>query len=189
MIVFLLFFIAYSLCVFLISNVYALIGFSVFNLLLLIIFKINVLKTLKNLYKILFFAIFVFLFNLIFDSVQESAIVAWKILIVTNFAFIFSNVFSPVQIANGVSQMLYPLKLFKVNTDNMVIVIVIALNFIPIIMGEIKTLKQNLRARNVKFNLKTLFTKSHVILTLYFASLLKKAEDLEMVLLSRNYQA
>ncbi len=189
MIVFLLFFIAYSLCVFLISNIYALIGFSAFNLLLLVIFRINVLKTLKNLYKILFFAVFVFLFNLIFDDVVSSAIVGWKILIVTNFAFIFSNIFSPVQIATGISQMLFPLKLFKVNTDNMVIVIVIALNFVPIILSEIKTLKQNLRVRNVKMNLKTIFTKSHVILTLYFASLLKKTEDLETVLLSRNYKA
>ncbi len=189
MIVFLLFFIAYSLCVFLISNIYALVGFSAFNLLLLVVFRINVLKTLKNLYKILFFAVFVFLFNLIFDDVVSSAIVGWKILIVTNFAFIFSNIFSPVQIANGVSQLFFPLKLFKVNTDNLVIVVVIALNFVPIILSEIKTLKQNLRARNVRLNLQTIFTKSHVILTLYFASLLKKTEDLETVLLSRNYKA
>lgn len=183
-----LFFIAYSLTIFLVSNIYALVGFTAFNLLLLIIFRINALKTLKNLYKIAFFAIFVFLFNLIFDSVVTSAIVGWKILIVTNFAFIFSSVYSPVQIANGIGQLLYPLRLLKVNTDNLVIVIVIALNFIPIIIQEIKTLKDSLRARNVKLNFKTLFTKSHIILPLYFAGLLKKVDDLEVALLSRNYR-
>ena len=187
--IFILFFIAYSLTIFLASNIYALVGFTVFNILLLIIFRINALKVLKNLYKSAFFAIFVFLFNLIFDNVVASAIVGWKILIVSNFAFIFSSIYSPVQIANGIGQLLYPLKIFKIKTDNLVIVIVIALNFIPIIIREIKTLKDSLRARNVKLNLKTLFTKSHVILPLYFAGLLKKVDDLEIVLLSRNYRA
>ena len=189
MILFLLLFIAYSFCVFLMSNIYVLIAFSVFNLIMLFVFRINALKTLKNLYKISFFALFVFLFNLIFDSLAASAIVGWKILIVTNFTFIFSNIFSPVQIANGISQLLFPLKLFKVNTDNLVIIIVVALNFVPILANEIKTLKENLKARNVRFNLKTLFTKSHIILTLYFAGILKRAEELESVLIARNYQA
>ena len=189
MIFFILFFIAYSLCVFLIPNIYILLGFATFNLLMLIIFRVNIIKTLKNLYKILFFAAFVFLFNLIFDSVLSSLIVGFKILIVTNFAFIFSYIFSRTQIATGIGQLLYPLKLFKINTDNLVIVIVIALNFIPILAEEIKTLKCNLKIRNIKLNLKTLFTKSHIILTMFFAGLLKKADDLETVLLTRNYQA
>ena len=189
MIVFILFFLAYSCCAFLISNNTVLLGFTLFNLLLLAIFRVNLWKTLKNLGGILCFTTIVFLFNLIFDDVISSLIVAWKILLVTNFSFIFSSIFSPVQIANGVSQLLFPLKLFKVKTDNLVIMIVIALNFIPIIAQEIKTLKQNLKSRNVPLNLKTILTKSHLILTLYFASLLKKTEDLEIVLKTRNYQA
>lgn len=189
MIVFILFFISYSLSAFLISNIWVLCGFSIFNLFLMLIFKINAWKALSNLFKISIFALFVFLFNLIFDDVISSAVVAWKILIVANFAFTFSSVFGPTQIATGLGQLLFPLKIFKVNTDNLVIMIVIALNFIPIIMQEIKSLNANLKARNVRLNFKTIFTKSHVILTLYFASLIKKTEELETALLSRSFKA
>lgn len=182
-----IFFIAYSLATFLINNVWVLLGFTIFNLLLLIIFRISPLKTLKNLWRIFWFTAFVFVFNIIFDTITASLITAWKIVIVTNFAFIFSTAMSPANMATGFSQLFYPLKLFKVNVDDFSLMFVIAFNFINIFSEELRTLQKSLKARHFKLNLKTFFKQGHVILLMFFANIFKKVDSLEMSLKARGY--
>ena len=186
MIFLILFFIAYSLAVFLINNLFVLISFTIFNIILMLIFKIKFKKIVKNILNILIFTIFVFLFNLIFSPILDCLMLAWKIIIVTNFAFIFSSVISKTKLAEGLSKLLYPLKIFKVNPDEIAIMLLIALNFINIIQNEIKTLKLSLKARNIKFNLKTFFTKSHIIFILFFANLFKRVNVIEKSLILRG---
>lgn len=187
MVIFILFFIAYSLAAFLINNVWVLLGFTVFNLVLLFAFRINFKKLLKNLWRIFWFSLIVFVFNIIFDTLINSLIVVWKIVIVTNFAFIFSQAMSPANMAVGFSQLFFPLKLFKVNVQEIALMFVIAFNFIEILSQEIKTLKMSLKARKFNLGFKTIFTKLHVILLMFFANLFKRVNTLEMSLKARGY--
>lgn len=182
-----LFFIAYSLAIFLINNVYVLLGALIFNILLIIIFRIKLLAVLKNLLKISIFILIVFAFNLIFDSLINSLIVCAKIVLVCNFSFIISKTLSTVKIAEGISYLLYPLKLFKVDINQISLMIVIALNFVSILSREAKNLKSALKARNVNLNLKTLFTKSHTIFIMFFANILKRVDMLELSLRSKGF--
>ncbi len=186
MFIFILLFIAFSLFIFITNNIYVLVGFTISNILLHFIFKISPKKALKNLFKIFFLIIILFLFNLIFDNLINSLIVSYKVLIVANGAFIFSKVITPTRLANGFKQLFLPLKLFKVDTNNLALMLTIALNFIPIISYDITTLKQTLKARNVKLNLKTLFTQSHLLFVMFFANLFKRVDDLELVIRARG---
>ena len=186
MFIFILLFIAFSLFIFITNNIYVLVGFTISNILLHFIFKISPKKALKNLFKIFFLIIIIFLFNLIFDNLINSLIVSYKVLIVANGAFIFSKVITPTRLANGFKQLFLPLKLFKVDTNNLALMLTIALNFIPIISYDITTLKQTLKARNVKLNLKTLFTQSHLLFVMFFANLFKRVDDLELVIRARG---
>lgn len=186
MFLFILLFITFSLFIFITNNIYVLVGFTISNILLHFIFKISPKKALKNLFKIFFLIIIIFLFNLIFDNLINSLIVSYKVLIVANGAFIFSKVITPTRLANGFKQLFLPLKLFKVDTNNLALMLTIALNFIPIISYDITTLKQTLKARNVKLNLKTLFTQSHLLFVMFFANLFKRVDDLELVIRARG---
>mgnify|MGYP004681884173 FL=1 len=186
MFIFILLFIVFSLFIFITNNIYVLVGFTISNILLHFIFKISPKKALKNLFKIFFLIIIIFLFNLIFDNLINSLIVSYKVLIVANGAFIFSKVITPTRLANGFKQLFLPLKLFKVDTNNLALMLTIALNFIPIISYDITTLKQTLKARNVKLNLKTLFTQSHLLFVMFFANLFKRVDDLELVIRARG---
>ena len=187
MVLFILFFIIYSLLAFLFSNVWVLLGFTLFNVTLLFAFRIPFKALIKNLWRIFWFALFVFLFNLIFDDVISCLIIVWKIAIVANFSFIFSKAMSPTNMAIGFAQLFYPLKLFKVNVNEFSLMFVIAFNFIEIFSIEIKNLKLSLAARNFKFNFKSLFTKLHVILIMLFANIFKRVNSLEMALRVRGY--
>lgn len=186
MFIFIILFIAFSIFIFLTNNIFVLIGFTISNIILHFVFKISLKKALINLFKIFFLLLIIFLFNLIFDNLVNSLIVAYKVLIVANGAFIFSSVMSPTKLASAFNQLFLPLKIFKVDTNNLSLMLVIALNFIPIISYDINTLKQTLKARNVKLNLKTLFTQSHLIFIMFFANLFKRVDDLELVIKARG---
>lgn len=182
-----LFILAYSVVAFIIPNIYWLIGFSAFNLLLCFIFRTGFVRTLKNLLHISVFALIIFLFNLIFDDAISSLIVAWRLVIVANFAFIFAKAFSPAMIATGISQLLFPLKLFKVDTNSLSLMIVIALEFIPILSVSAKNLRQTLKVRGFKFNLPNLFKQGHVVFTLFFSELFKRVDYIENSLRVRGF--
>lgn len=182
-----LFFIAYSLAVFLLDNLFVLLAALIFNLTLIMMFRIKLLSVLKNLWAIFVFVLIVFVFNLIFDSMIGSLVTCAKILLVCNFSFIVSKVLSPVKIAEGISILLYPLKLFGADINQISLMIVIALNFVNILANEAKNLKLALRAKNVNLNLKTLFTKSHVIFVMFLANILKRVDMLELSLKSKGF--
>ena len=187
MVIFILFFIAYSLAAFIINNIWVLLGFTLFNVVLLISFRIKFIKILKNLWRIFWFSAIVFAFNVIFDSVIASLIVVWKIVIVTNFAFILSQTMSPANMATGFAQLFYPLKLLKVDVQEIALMFVIAFNFIEIFSQELRTLKMCLKARKFNIGFKTIFTKLHIILLMFFANLFKRVSSLEMSLKVRGY--
>ncbi len=188
MFVFILFFIAYSLTAFLVQNLWVLLGFTMFNILLMICFKISILKILKSFNRAFWFALFVFLFNLIFDSVLNSLVIAWRILIVFNFSFIFSKAMPPAKMAVAFGQLFLPLKIFKVNTKNLSLMFVIIFNFIEIFSEDLKTLKNSLKARNFRFTPMNLIKQGHVILLMFFANLFKRVDSLEASLIARGYE-
>lgn len=187
MVFFIIFFIIYSILVFVMNNVWVLLGFTLFNVALHFVFKIKFKRVLKNLWRVFWFTAIVFAFNLIFDTLTASLIVAWKIVIVTNFSFIFSQAMSPANMATGFAQLFFPLKLFKVDVNEFALMFVIAFNFIEIFSQELKTLKMNLKARHFNLGFKTIFTKLHIILLMFFANLFKRVDSLEMSLKARGY--
>lgn len=181
------FFVGYSCLVFVIDNLYFLLVCIVFHTVMAFVLRVNWRRLFKNLGKCWLFALFVVLFNLIFDSWLASLIIGLKILIITNFAFLFRYRISNTKLANGLAMLFYPLKVFKVNVDNIALMLVIALNFINILGREIIELKEHLKSRNIKLNLPTYFTKTHLIFTMFFAGLLKRVLVLESALNARGY--
>ena len=182
-----IFFVGYSCLVFVVDNLYFLLGCIIFHTVLAFALRVSLRKLLKNLGKCWLFALFVVLFNFIFDNWLVSLIIGVKILIVTNFAFLFRYRISHTNLANGLAMLFYPLKIFKVNVDNLALMLVIALNFISILGRELIELKDHLRSRNIKLSLNTFFTKTHLIFTMFFAGLLNRVISLENALIARGY--
>lgn len=184
-----LLFVAFSLYMFLTGSLWVLLAFTISNFVLVAVFKLNFYKMFKYFLKSLIFVGMVFAFNLIFDSFVASLIVAWRLTIVTLGAFVFSGVVTPNRLSEGFCQLLYPLKIFKVNINDVSLMLVVAFNFIPIISRDVTSLKQTLKARNVKLNLKTFFTQSHLLFIMFFAGIFKRVDELEQVVLARGYKA
>lgn len=182
-----LFLFVFSCGVFFVPNWIWLVSLTGFDLLLWLIFCKYLPKLLKMTFKFLFFATFVFLINLIFDDVISSLIVAWRLLIVFCFVAVFSKIFTPTMLATGFSQLLFPLKIFKVDTEALSLSIVIAISFLPILSASAASLSKSLKARGFRFNIKTAFSEGHIILMAFFSELFKRVDTIELSFRARGY--
>lgn len=188
MILAILFFIAYSCVCFFAPNIFWLYGFIAFNLILSLIFYKRPIQTLKSFIKILIFSAFIFLINFAFRQHWfDCLIIGLKVLTVAYFSVLFNKIFNPTQIADGISQLLFPLKLFRVDTEAISLVIVIALSFISVLSRSANSLSKTLKARGFRFNLKNIFTQGHMIFICYFTEIFKRVDSIELAFRVRGY--
>lgn len=187
MILAILFFIAFSCGVFFVPNWIWLAAISGFDLLLWLIFAKHIPKMLKNALKMSIFAILIFLLNLIFYDVISSLIIAWKLMIVCCFVLVFGKAFSKTQIAAGFSQLFYPLKIFKVDTEALSLTVTLALSFLPVLAASARALTKSLKARGFKLNLRSAFSQPHIILMVFFSDIFRRIDTIELTFRSRGY--
>ena len=92
-----------------------------------------------------------------------------------------------MQIAKAIQTMLFPLKWFGVNTNNIGIMVSIAITFIPIIKQEIQNIKYSLMSKGFDMRLRNTITHINYIMVPLVYSLLKKVRDIEEALKSKAY--
>lgn len=99
---------------------------------------------------------------------------------------------SPNQISKALESLLRPLKIFKINVQEIAVTITISLRFLPILFEETENIYNAQLVRGAKFNDKNLIIKLKayvaVIIPLFISSL-KKANDLAISMESRSYDS
>ncbi len=86
-------------------------------------------------------------------------------------------------ISETIKTLCSPLKFFKVNIDDIGLLISISLSMIPILKKELYEVKDACKAKNISFN----FKNSKYILSKFFISLIRKVNQIEEALVSRGY--
>ncbi len=183
----LLFFFIYSMSLFLIDNIYILLSIFLFNIVISLIVKVPFKKHIIAIKNNLLFIIFIFICNIIFSNINESIKVCIRLFLTIDFTYIMSVYFDPTKIRTGFKYMFYPLKLFKVDIDNITLVIAITLAFIPILIDEAKMIKLSLKSKGLDFNFRTLITKPHIYLITYLNNLFDRIDELEKTMIIKAY--
>lgn len=184
---FLILFFFYSLFVFIINDYFILSIIFIFNLILSIGLKVNLLKHIKTLISSLKFILFIFLCNVIFLDLNESIITSFKLFLVIDLTFIVSSIFNTNNISRGFYYLFYPLKLFKINIDNLVLIISIALAFIPILIDEVSMIKTSLISKGFEFNIKNVLLRPHIFLLTFMNGIFDRINELEKSLMLKAY--
>ena len=149
-------FLVYVIAIFLIDNYVFFIVALLFNMLIIINFRLNFRKVFNNLVGVSFFALFTFVVNLIVLTPFEAFFIAVKLLLVCNVTYIFSKIFTPFKMIEALEKLLYPAQAVGVESRNIGILICIAISFIPIFKEEMTDLVNNI--------FKTITTQSGKIL-------------------------
>ena len=99
---------------------------------------------------------------------------------------------SPNQISKALESILSPLKIFKINVQEVAVTITISLRFLPILFEEAENIYNAQLVRGAKFHDKNLIVKLKAYLAVIaplFISALKKANDLAISMESRSYDS
>jgi len=158
---------------------------------------------LGNLRVFLWLFVFVFVVHLLYNSqtktfpnltaegLNNGVIFSLRLAVFIFCALILSLTTPAVELADGLLKPLSPLKRLKFPIEELSLMMMIALRFIPLLVEEAFTLKKAQQARGADFE-GNLFKRSRKLIVLLlplFISSLRKAEDLSFALDARGFRS
>lgn len=97
---------------------------------------------------------------------------------------------NPVDISQTIQRLCYPLKFVGVNLDDIGLVTVIALRFVPTLTDEVNNIKNAQVARGINYQKRTLAKRINHIITILiplFMDVFRRAEQLAAAMILRGY--
>ena len=180
-------FLVYTIVVFFIKNYYIIFCVAIFNIILMITLKVKIRNALINILKLLPFIIFTSGINMIISGINYGALIGVRLILVCNMTYIFAKNMTPQKMQYVIEKLLKPLKLFKIDSREIGIIVCIGIAFIPILQKEIADLKYALKAKGFNPNFRNFIKNPNYILTPLITSIIKRVGEIEMSLLSKGY--
>ena len=158
----LILFLIYTVGIFLIQNPIVILWAVGINLICILIQNIKFKRIIQNLWSFMGFILFTGIINIIVVDVYYGVIIAIKLILVCNITFIYANSTTYSEFAETIVKILTPLKLFKLNIEDIGIIIYISLTFIPILKQELSNVILALKAKGSKTTVLYLIIKVQI---------------------------
>jgi len=181
-------FLMYTVGVFFVENYIAFGLIALFNIFLMIVSKINLRKALNNTIKLIPFILFTIAINMIFADLKFSILIGIRLILIRNLTYIFSKTISYMEFARVIEKMVYPLKLFGINPEEIGLIVIIALSFIPIIKNEFDQIRNVLKVKGIKPTTFNLLKNLGIIFKPFLISIMQRLNEIEMSLKAKGYQ-
>ena len=123
-------------------------------------------------------------------GLERGVFVAFQLFLAILISSLMTLTTSPVQLAHGLEKLMTPLKRFHVPVEDFSMMIMLAIKFIPILLGETNRIMKAQSARGVDFESGSFFRRAKnmvPLLTPLFHSVFKRADDLAIALMARGY--
>jgi len=177
-------FIIYVTSIFLVQSKLAILIFAFSNLLLMLILKIDIRKLINSMNGFMFIVLFTSIINSLIINFEFGLNIGIKLLLVCHATCIFSQKITYMGLAESIEKLFYPIKWIELNPKDISLMVCISLSFIPILKDEIYQIKNSLKSKGFKLNIRN----SKLIFKPFFISLLKRVNDIENSLKSKAYQ-
>jgi len=181
-------FLMYTVGVFFVENYIAFGLIALFNIFLMIVSKINLRKALNNTIKLIPFILFTIAINMIFADLKFSILIGIRLILIRNLTYIFSKTISYMEFARVIEKMMHPLKLFGINPEEIGLIVIIALSFIPIIKNEFDQIRNVLKVKGIKPTTLNLLKNLGLIFKPFLISVMQRLNEIEMSLKAKGYQ-
>ncbi len=178
-------FIIYNIWLFWVEDYWVLAGLLVIDLLYLFCRRRNWRAQGHFLLKNCGFVTFVVLCNLLISDWQQALLLGARLGLAIEATYIISQILSMQEFAQGIAGLCAPLRLFKVDTDELALSVAVALTFVPLLTREAKQLQNNLKLKGCTW--KTLCRQPQVYVIGIVTQLLDYAEAAEQALRLKGY--
>lgn len=172
-----------------ITNIYIHLVIIIYLFILLLISKIDIKKYLSSLKTTLYFLSAIFFINLLFKmNIITNIVNIFKILEMIIYSSLLTLTTSSSELIMGLNKLLSPLKIFKIKINEISYVLMLALKFIPLIIDQMNIIIKTLLSKGISLKTskhKILILKSIIIPTIN--SSLRKADLLADTLILKSY--
>ena len=175
-------FVIYCTAIFFFPNNNSILIFISINLVAMILTYKHIKSIIVGTLKILPFVVLTFIFNCILDEFINAIWISIKLLIVCNMTMTYSKTTTVMGIAETIKALCIPLKLFKINTDEIKMIVCISLSMIPILKKDLTEMKEACRAKGIKFNVENMKT----VLSKFCLSMLIRVNQLDEALIAKG---
>lgn len=175
-------FIIYSTIIFFLPNNEIILFSILINVISMISLRKKIRRIAAGTLKILPFIIFTFIINCILDNVISASWMGVKLLIVCNMTMVYSVTTTVTSVAETIRLLCTPLKVFKVNPDEIKMIVCISLSMIPILKKDLTEMKEACKAKGIKFNL----TNMKTILSKFCLSMLIRVHQMDEALIAKG---
>ncbi len=180
-------FLIYTIALFWIKDIKLLSIIFIFQIIMMILCHISLKKTIKIMLNLMPFILFTAIINVWSMGMEYGIQIAIKLILVCHITYIYGSKTTAMQIANAIENLLYPLKLFKINTKNITLMISIAITFIPIIKQEINNIQYSLTSKGMRMNAINKIKHINYVMDPLFYSLIRKVKEIEESLKAKAY--
>lgn len=176
-------FIIYTISIFFVSNWIVLGTLCLINIILGLLFKIDFRKMIHNFLILSPFIIFTVVINIIFESVYFGILIGARLIICYQITYVFSKMFTIMEFAETTQKLFSPLKIFKVNTKNIGMIVSIALCMVPVFKNEMHDLIRAMKAKGQSLKVNNI----GILMKPVLISTLRKTSQMESALIAKGY--
>lgn len=177
-------FIIYSTLIFFTPNNYIyIIIISSINIMAMIFVKINIKNAIKNIINLLPFILFTGIINCILENYIYAIFISTKLILVCNITYTYSRMTTAFSVAKTVKTLCKPLEIFKINTDDIEILVALGITMVPVLKKEFVDLKNACLAKNIEWNVKNM----RIILSKFLYSIIKRVNEIDEALIQKGH--
>lgn len=176
-------FVIYATLIFFLDNYIFLLIVFLLNIVSMIYFKVKAIAVIENMLKLLPFILITVVINCLLANYQYAFMVAIKLILVCHITYIYAKTTTVKGIANTIKSLCIPLKLFKVNPEDIELLVCIALSMLPIFKQQYKQLKEACLAKGMDLNIKNM----KPILSKLLISVMKRVNEIEASMIEKGY--
>ncbi|MBQ6342933.1 MAG: energy-coupling factor transporter transmembrane protein EcfT [Anaerolineaceae bacterium] len=189
------------------KNLACLIVSVVLITLLMFLSKLSVKTVFLPLKKFAFFLIMIFMMNALFSNDGNCIYSVWILCIskngiingfnivlrtftITVLSSIFIRTTTSIEIMKGLEKILKPLRVFKIPTRDLALIMSISLQFIPVFFNDITRIRNAQIARGSDFGRGSLIDRAKAVLPLVipaFISAFRRADELSLAIEARGF--
>ncbi len=182
-------FLIYTFLIFLIKEYALLCMVFIINIIVMIISKENIKNVILAILKIMPFIIFTTIINILFSGISYGLLIGIRLIFVCHITYIYAKKMTPQKLQYVVETLLKPLKIFKIDSKEIGIIVCIGVAFIPIINKQISEIKYSLKSKGFDLRFKNIIKKPNYILVPLLTSIVKRVGEIEQSLLSKGYMS
>lgn len=179
-----LLFIIYTTLIFFTPNDYVYIAiFTFINIIAMIIIKVNIKNAVKNLGNLLPFILLTGIINSILENYIYAMYITAKLILVCNITYTYSRTTTAFSVARTAKTLCKPLKIFKINTDDIEILVALGITMVPVLKKEFLDLKNACIAKNIEWKVKNM----KIILSKFLLSIIKRVNEIDEALIQKGH--